>query len=60
MNLRNLPGILLVRLPLAVAFGVAAIVALAASLPVLLLDPVIRLFFGQENSFNEPYTRNDI
>ena len=47
MNLRNLPGILLVRLPL-------------ASLPVLLLDPVIRLFFGQENSFNEPYNRNDI
>lgn len=42
MNLRNLPGILLVRLSLAVAFGVAAIVALAASLPMLLLDPVLR------------------
>lgn len=59
MNLRSLPEILLVRLPLVVAFGVAAIVALAASLPVLLLDPVIRLFFGQENSF-KPYNRNDI
>lgn len=59
MNLRSLPEILLVRLPLAVAFGVAAIVALAASLPVLLLDPGIRLFFGQENSF-KPYNRNDI
>jgi|GEM_PF-6907210 len=60
MNLRNFPGILLVRLPLAVAFGVAAIVALAASLLVLLLDPVIHLFFGPENSFNEPYNQNDI
>ena len=42
MDLRNLPGTSLVRLPLAVAFGVAAIVALSASLPVLLLDPAIR------------------
>lgn len=59
MNLRSFPEILLVRLPLAVAFGVAAIVTLAARLPVSLPDPVIRLFFGQENSFR-PYSRNDI
>lgn len=44
MNLRNVPGIFLVRLPLALAFGLSALVALAVSLPVLLLDPVIRLF----------------
>lgn len=44
MNLRNLPGIFLVRLPLALVFGLSALVALAVSLPVLLLDPAIRLF----------------
>lgn len=44
MDLRDVPGIFLVRLPLALAFGLSALVALAVSLPVLLLDPVIRLF----------------
>ena len=44
MNLRNLPGIFFIRLPLALAFCLSALVALAVSLPVLLLDPVIRFF----------------
>lgn len=52
MNLRSLPEILLVRLPLAVAFGVAAIVALAAILPMLLLDPLLRCFFLRRSNGN--------
>lgn len=44
MNLENLLETLLIRLPLALAFGLSALVALAVSLPVLLLDPEIRLF----------------
>ena len=42
MNLRNVPGILLVRLPLALVFGLSALVALAVSLPVFLLDTAVR------------------
>lgn len=44
MNLRNLLELFFVRLPLALAFGLSALVALAVSLPVLLLDPAIRFF----------------
>lgn len=44
MNLRNVSGILLVRLPLALVFGLSALVALAVSLPVFLLDTAVRFF----------------
>lgn len=46
MRLRNLPGTLLVRLPLDIVFCIAAIVGLAVSLPLWLWDTVPGLLFS--------------